>query len=65
MNKRTPLFEEHVKLNAKIVPFAGWEMPVSYSGIIDEHNSVRSAVGMFDVGHMGLIKIEGADALAL
>lgn len=65
MLKRTPLYEEHVKLGAKMVPFAGWEMPVSYKSIIEEHNAVRNSVGIFDIGHMGLIKIEGNDALPL
>ena len=64
MLKRTPLFQEHLKLNAKIAPFAGFEMPVSYSGIIAEHNAVRSSVGIFDIGHMGLVKIVGDNALA-
>jgi aminomethyltransferase len=58
MLKRTPLFEEHVKLGAKIVPFAGWEMPLSYKGILAEHAAVRSACGLFDIGHMGVIDIE-------
>jgi len=65
MLKHTPLFEKHLALKAKIVPFAGWEMPVSYKGIIDEHNAVRSDVGMFDIGHMGIINIAGDQALAL
>lgn len=63
MLKRTSLFEQHQKLGAKIVPFAGWEMPVSYKGIIEEHNSVRNNVGIFDIGHMGLIKVAGQAAL--
>ncbi|OGC36376.1 hypothetical protein A2311_02425 [candidate division WOR-1 bacterium RIFOXYB2_FULL_48_7] len=64
--KRTPLLSEHLQLKAKIVPFAGWEMPVSYpAGIIAEHKAVRAAAGLFDIGHMGLIKLEGANALAL
>ncbi|MFA6431153.1 MAG: glycine cleavage system aminomethyltransferase GcvT [Candidatus Margulisiibacteriota bacterium] len=64
--KRTPLYDKHVGLKAKIVPFAGWEMPVSYpSGIISEHNAVRERAGIFDIGHMGIIKIEGEGALAL
>jgi len=66
MPKRTPLYEQHLNLSAKMVPFAGWEMPVSYpAGIIAEHNAVRNSVGIFDIGHMGLIKIEGEDALTL
>lgn len=65
MLKKTPLYQEHVALAAKIAPFAGWEMPISYKSIIDEHNAVRNSVGIFDIGHMGLIKVEGNDALAL
>jgi len=65
MLKRTPLYAKHVKLGAKMVPFAGWEMPVSYKSIIEEHNAVRNTAGIFDIGHMGLIKVEGEDALAL
>lgn len=64
--KRTPLYQKHLELGAKMVPFAGWEMPVSYpAGIIAEHTAVRNSVGIFDIGHMGLIKIEGEQALAL
>ncbi|OGC21481.1 hypothetical protein A2291_03825 [candidate division WOR-1 bacterium RIFOXYB2_FULL_42_35] len=62
MLKTTPLIEEHKKLGAKVVPFAGWEMPVSYKGIIAEHNAVRTSVGIFDIGHMGLIKVVGDGA---
>jgi aminomethyltransferase len=66
MTKRTPLYNQHLSLGAKIVEFAGWEMPVSYpAGIIAEHKAVRNDVGLFDIGHMGLVKIEGEDALAL
>lgn len=61
--KRTPLYETHVKLGAKIVPFAGWEMPVYYSSIMSEHKAVREAAGVFDIGHMGAVKISGANAL--
>lgn len=63
MLKRTPLLDEHKKLGAKLVPFAGWEMPVSYKGIIAEHNAVRTSAGLFDIGHMGLIKVVGDQAL--
>lgn len=63
--KRTPLYEEHKAAGARLVPFAGWEMPVQYSGIVDEHNAVRNAVGLFDVSHMGEIMVEGPRALAL
>ncbi len=64
--KRTPLYEEHVRLGAKIVPFAGYEMPVQYaSGIIQEHRAVRERAGLFDVSHMGELEIRGGDALGL
>jgi aminomethyltransferase len=59
---RTCLYEEHVRLGAKIVPFAGYEMPVRYSGDLEEHNAVRQRVGMFDVSHMGRYEVHGADA---
>ena len=62
--RRTPLFDRHVALGAKIVPFAGWEMPVQYTGIIAEHNAVRNRAGLFDLGHMGQVSVSGADALA-
>jgi aminomethyltransferase len=66
MLNRTPLYEKHLSLGAKMVPFAGWEMPVQYpAGIIAEHAAVRSAAGLFDIGHMGLIKVEGDQALPL
>jgi aminomethyltransferase len=61
---RTPLYGQHVELGAKIVPFAGWEMPVQYEGIREEHSAVRTHVGMFDVSHMGEVEVEGHDALA-
>jgi len=57
--KRTPLFEEHKKLKARIVPFAGYEMPVQYAGLIQEHLCVRQAAGLFDVSHMGVIRVVG------
>ncbi|ABB13918.1 glycine cleavage system aminomethyltransferase GcvT [Carboxydothermus hydrogenoformans] len=60
--KRTPLYEEHIKLGAKMVPFGGWEMPVQYTGILEEHMAVRTDVGMFDVSHMGEIEITGKQA---
>ncbi len=60
---RTPLYNEHLSLGAKIVPFAGWEMPVSYSGIIDEHITVRNACGLFDVSHMGEFFLTGKDVI--
>ncbi len=63
--KRTAFTAIHQRLGAKIVPFAGFEMPVMYTGIIDEHRTVRNAVGVFDVSHMGEFEISGPDALAL
>lgn len=61
--RRTPLYEQHVDLGAKIVPFAGWEMPVVYEGIREEHTAVRTHAGMFDVSHMGEVEVEGPGAL--
>ncbi|MBU0629922.1 MAG: glycine cleavage system aminomethyltransferase GcvT [Candidatus Margulisbacteria bacterium] len=63
MLKRTVLFDNHLSLGAKMVPFGGWEMPVSYSGIINEHKTVREKAGLFDIGHMGLLKLSGAGTL--
>lgn len=60
--KRTPLFEEHCRLGAKMVPFAGYEMPVQYAGIIAEHLAVRQSAGVFDVSHMGELLITGPEA---
>lgn len=57
MPKRTALYNEHFKLKAKMVEFGGWEMPVSYSGIIQEHQAVRNKVGIFDIGHMGMLQV--------
>jgi aminomethyltransferase len=56
---RTPLYDRHVALGARLVPFAGWEMPVQYEGVIQEHRAVRTAAGVFDVSHMGEIEVEG------
>jgi aminomethyltransferase len=61
--KKTPLYEKHVKLGGKMVPFAGFMMPVEFTGIVDEHLSVRSEVGIFDVSHMGEISVSGDGAL--
>jgi aminomethyltransferase len=61
---KTCLYEEHVKLGAKMVPFAGWEMPIQYSGILEEHKCVRENAGIFDVSHMGEVFISGKDALS-
>jgi aminomethyltransferase len=62
--RHTPLRERHVELGAKMVPFAGWEMPVTYEGILEEHSAVRTHAGMFDVSHMGEVEVEGPGALA-
>jgi len=63
MSEKTPLYNEHVKLGGKIVDFAGWQMPIQYSGIINEHNAVRQAAGLFDVSHMGEFEFSGERAL--
>jgi aminomethyltransferase len=57
--QRTPLHERHVELGARMVPFAGWEMPVQYDGVIAEHRAVRTDCGVFDVSHMGELEVEG------
>jgi aminomethyltransferase len=59
---RTQLYETHVGLGARMVPFAGWEMPVQYAGPLEEHATVRSAAGLFDIDHMGQVIVEGPDA---
>lgn len=60
--KRTPLYEEHLALGARMVPFAGYEMPVQYAGIIEEHKAVRSGVGIFDICHMAEFRVFGFGA---
>ena len=60
--RRTPLYDRHVALGARMVPFAGWEMPVQYEGVIAEHRAVRTDAGVFDVSHMGEIEVEGPTA---
>ena len=62
--KRTPLYEAHVAAGAKLVEFAGWEMPIQYSGVLDEYQAVRQQAGLFDVSHMGRIEVDGESALA-
>src|SRR5512136_1809258 len=64
MIKRTALNEIHKKLGGKMIEFVGWEMPVQYAGVIQEHLAVREKAGLFDVSHMGEIRIKGKDALA-
>ncbi len=59
---RTPLYEVHKQLGAKMVPFAGWEMPVRYTSVMEEHMATRQAAGLFDVAHMGVYQVEGPDA---
>jgi aminomethyltransferase len=59
---RTPLYDRHVALGARLVPFAGWEMPVQYEGVIPEHRAVRNDAGAFDVSHMGELIVEGTGA---
>jgi aminomethyltransferase len=61
--RRTPLYDRHAAAGAKLVPFAGWEMPVQYAGIREEHVAVRTGVGIFDVSHMGQVLTRGPDAL--
>ena len=60
--KRTPLYDEHVRLGAKIIPFGGWLMPVQYSSIMEEHQAVRNNVGVFDISHMGELVATGPRA---
>ena len=61
-NKRTCLYDKHVALGALISPFGGFDMPIQYSGIVEEHNAVRQHCGVFDVSHMGEVTIKGPDA---
>jgi aminomethyltransferase len=63
--ERTPLHDRHVELGARLVPFAGWEMPVQYEGVIAEHRAVRTDCGVFDVSHMGELEVEGPHAAEL
>ncbi len=62
--KRTPLYEHHIALGAKVADFGGWAMPIEYAGIVAEHAAVRESVGIFDVSHMGKLRITGDGALA-
>jgi aminomethyltransferase len=61
--KKTPLYEKHIALNAKIIDFGGWGMPVQYTNVIEEHKATRSAAGLFDICHMGEIEVKGPQAL--
>jgi aminomethyltransferase len=60
MSKRTPLYSEHKKLDAKLIDFGGFEMPVQYTGIKQEHHAVREHAGLFDVSHMGEFFVKGS-----
>ena len=64
MALRTPLHDTHVRAGARMVEFAGWDMPVQYAGILDEHETVRTRVGLFDVSHMGEVVFRGPKAIA-
>src|SRR3989442_6351618 len=61
---RTPLFEQHRRAGGKLVDFAGWEMPIQYGGVIEEYQTIRTAVWLFDVSHMGPATVAGRDSLA-
>src|SRR5436305_5702908 len=60
--KRTPLYDLHRELGARLIDFGGWEMPVQYSGILEEHRAVRERAGIFDVSHMGELEVRGPGA---
>ena len=60
--KRTPLYEKHRELGGKMIAFGGWELPVQYTGILEEHRQVRTAAGLFDVSHMGEILVRAKTA---
>ena len=64
MERKTPLYDRHTAAGGKLVPFAGWLLPVQYSGVIAEHRAVRTGCGLFDVSHMGELLLRGPDALA-
>ncbi|HEX7652693.1 MAG TPA: glycine cleavage system aminomethyltransferase GcvT, partial [Verrucomicrobiae bacterium] len=64
MLKRTPLFSAHQQAGGKLIEFGGWEMPVQYTSITDEHQTVRTAAGLFDISHMGEVFVGGAGAEA-
>src|SRR5512135_2151970 len=63
--RKTSLYDRHVKAGGRIVPFAGFEMPVQYTGIVDEHQAVRTAAGLFDVSHMGELSLRGEHAASV
>ena len=63
--KKTPLYDRHVALGAKIIDFGGWDMPVQYSNVIEEHHATRTKAGLFDICHMGEIEVKGPQAFEL
>ena len=63
--KRTPLYERHIDLGARMIDFGGWDMPVQYAGVIEEHRTTRKAAGLFDICHMGEIDVIGPSAFEL
>src|SRR5215216_6349309 len=63
--RRTPLYDRHVALGGRMVPFAGWAMPVQYAGVVEETRAVRQRAGLFDVSHMGRVFVSGANAADL
>ena len=63
MPKRTPIYDLHVRLGGRMVEFAGWELPVQYSSIVEEHRAVRATAGLFDVSHLGRVELRGPGAL--
>src|SRR2546427_13154227 len=65
MGRRTPLYDAHRALGARVIDFAGWEMPLSHRGIAEEHQAVRRHCGLFDVSHMGEIEVRGPSAAAV
>ena len=65
MSKQTPLYQTHVDAGAKMVDFAGWQLPIHYGSLVEEHKAVRAAAGMFDVSHMTVVDVSGTDAKAL
>ena len=62
MGQQTSLYQKHLDAGAKIVDFAGWDMPINYGSLIEEHNQVRTAAGVFDVSHMAVVDVGGKDA---
>ena len=62
MSQKTPLYDEHVEAGARMVEFAGWQLPIRYGSLVEEHHAVRRHAGMFDVSHMTVVDIEGAGA---